>query len=158
MEIASNLSGYMSMNGYDTARSGQVSPRLAQRMAALESDALVARQNVPGEVRDPAQVRRAEAAANERASASRRDAEVESRADSSRRSGGNENNPANASTNASMPANPVFEVEFQGKHRVMKVNDSQGVLIYQVPSKGQLQLIQAEENKARMSERVEAFA
>jgi len=38
----------------------------------------------------------------------------------------------------------TFEVD-QKNHKVMKVSDSKGVLIYQVPSKGQLALIEADE-------------
>ncbi len=49
-------------------------------------------------------------------------------------------NPAAAAT-----AQPgyTFEVDPQN-HRIMKVNDAKGVLIYQVPSKGQLALVEAQ--------------
>lgn len=155
MEIASNLTRYMSMSGYDASHSGHVSLRLAQRMAAVETDALVARRNTLGDGRDPALVRRTEAAVDERSNASRGQASTDARADS-RTEARDPRQTESSATND--PASPVFMIEYQGKHRVLKVNDSKGVLIYQVPSKGQLQLIQAEDNKARMERNVEAFA
>lgn len=45
---------------------------------------------------------------------------------------------------------PGFSFEFQEQHRVMKVHNVKGVLIYQVPSKGQLSLIEAEGNAQRI--------
>jgi len=39
----------------------------------------------------------------------------------------------------------AFEVD-QQNHKIMKVSDAKGVLIYQVPSKGQLALVEAEES------------
>ncbi len=36
--------------------------------------------------------------------------------------------------------------EYENKTQVMKVNDNKGILIYQVPSKGQLQLIEAQDS------------
>jgi hypothetical protein len=42
---------------------------------------------------------------------------------------------------------PGFNFVYEGKHEVMKVNNAKGVLIYQVPSKGQLTLIEADERR-----------
>jgi hypothetical protein len=48
---------------------------------------------------------------------------------------------------AEVNSQPGFAFELDPKnHRVMKVNDNKGVLIYQVPSKGQLALIEAQES------------
>ena len=44
---------------------------------------------------------------------------------------------------------PGFSFEHQDRHQVMKVHNNKGVLIYQVPSKGQLTLIEAEDNTQR---------
>jgi hypothetical protein len=41
-----------------------------------------------------------------------------------------------------------FEFEYKDSTQVMKVNDSKGVLIYQVPSKGQLALLEATDPSA----------
>lgn len=48
---------------------------------------------------------------------------------------------------AEVTAHPgyAFEVDSQN-HKIMKVSDSKGVLIYQIPSKGQLALVSAQEN------------
>ncbi|MCU0841676.1 MAG: hypothetical protein MUC79_08145 [Thiobacillaceae bacterium] len=40
-----------------------------------------------------------------------------------------------------------IKFEYEQSHRVMRVHDSQGVLIYQVPPKGALQLILQEEDR-----------
>lgn len=45
--------------------------------------------------------------------------------------------------------NPGFTFEYEGKQEVMKVHNGKGVLIYQVPSKGQIALIEAEEGSQR---------
>lgn len=45
--------------------------------------------------------------------------------------------------------NAGIQFEYKDGHRVMKVNDSRGVLIYQVPPKGELQLILEQENKTK---------
>lgn len=53
---------------------------------------------------------------------------------------------------AETPTHPgyTFEVD-QQNHRIMKVSNSRGVLIYQVPSKGELALVEAEEaNQKRL--------
>jgi hypothetical protein len=42
---------------------------------------------------------------------------------------------------------PGFVFEYEDSQRVMKVHNQKGALIYQVPSKGQLTLIQAEEKQ-----------
>lgn len=42
---------------------------------------------------------------------------------------------------------PGFVFDYEGNQRVMKVNNQKGALIYQVPSKGQLALIEAEEDR-----------
>lgn len=39
-----------------------------------------------------------------------------------------------------------FEFDYKDSTRIMKVNDSKGFLIYQVPSKGQLALLEASES------------
>ena len=44
---------------------------------------------------------------------------------------------------------PGFSFEYQDHHQVMKVQNIKGALIYQVPSKGQLTLIEAEDNTQR---------
>lgn len=41
-----------------------------------------------------------------------------------------------------------FEVDLQN-HKIMKVNDNQGYLIYQVPSKGELTLVTARESEQK---------
>lgn len=41
---------------------------------------------------------------------------------------------------------PGFSFEYQDSHRVMKVHNVKGVFIYQVPSKGQLALVEADDN------------
>lgn len=41
---------------------------------------------------------------------------------------------------------PGFSFEYMDSQQVMKVHNAKGVLIYQVPSKGQLALIQAEDS------------
>lgn len=46
---------------------------------------------------------------------------------------------------ATVSLSPGFSFEYQDNQRVMKVHNAKGVLIYQVPSKGQLALIQAED-------------
>lgn len=51
----------------------------------------------------------------------------------------------NAASQTSEVANFTFEVDRQN-HRIMKLSDGNGVLIYQIPSKGQLALITAQEN------------
>ena len=49
-------------------------------------------------------------------------------------------------TATSQPVRPSgFEFENKDNTQLMKVNDSKGVLIYQVPSKGQLALLEATE-------------
>lgn len=53
---------------------------------------------------------------------------------------------------------PGFSFEYQDKHQVMKVHNSKGFLIYQVPSKGQLALIQAEENPQQPGRQIELTA
>ena len=45
-------------------------------------------------------------------------------------------------------ANFTFEVD-QQNHRILKLSDGNGVLIYQIPSKGQLALISAQENEQK---------
>lgn len=48
---------------------------------------------------------------------------------------------------AAEPArSPGIRFEYEDNHRVMRVHNSKGVLIYQVPSKGQLALIAAEDS------------
>lgn len=42
--------------------------------------------------------------------------------------------------------------EYEQAHRVVKVHDSRGVLIYQIPPQGALQLILEEERSARLQE------
>lgn len=42
----------------------------------------------------------------------------------------------------------AFEVD-QQNHKIMKVSDNKGVLIYQVPSKGELALIEAEDSSKK---------
>lgn len=46
---------------------------------------------------------------------------------------------------ATVSLSPGFSFEYQDNQRVMTVHNAKGVLIYQVPSKGQLALIQAED-------------
>jgi hypothetical protein len=48
---------------------------------------------------------------------------------------------------AEVTAHPgyIFEVD-QQNHKIMKVSDAKGVLIYQVPSKGQLALVEAQDS------------
>ncbi|MFA5081854.1 MAG: hypothetical protein WC474_04815 [Hydrogenophilaceae bacterium] len=45
-----------------------------------------------------------------------------------------------------------FAFEYEGTRQVMKVNNEKGVLIYQVPSKGQLALIEAEDDARQRSQ------
>lgn len=188
MEVANNVSGYMAMSGYAGAAGGTVSARLSQRMAAVENDALVARREAPNEMqaarmradapirregeaaasaqaRDPARLRgQGQNAAREGEQAwAARQTQTQTRAREGEDARGEGEVAAHAphrggTGSAGAPSRPVFEVEYEGKHRVLKVNDSKGVLIYQVPSKGQLHLIQAEENKVRMALGIEAFA
>lgn len=47
---------------------------------------------------------------------------------------------------AEVSSTPGFSFEYEGNRQVMKVHNAKGVLIYQVPSKGQLALIQAEDS------------
>lgn len=54
--------------------------------------------------------------------------------------------------------NPGFQFEYEDRRQVMKVHNARGVLIYQVPSKGQLALIQAEEAAAQRSEQLSLTA
>lgn len=54
----------------------------------------------------------------------------------------------NTASAASSVANFTFEVD-QQNHRIMKLSDGNGVLIYQIPSKGQLALITAQENEQK---------
>lgn len=54
----------------------------------------------------------------------------------------------NAASTTSSVANFTFEVD-QQNHRIMKLSDGNGVLIYQIPSKGQLALITAQENEQK---------
>ena len=42
--------------------------------------------------------------------------------------------------------NAGLRFEYENKTQVMKVNDNKGILIYQVPSKGQLELIEAQDS------------
>lgn len=49
-------------------------------------------------------------------------------------------------------ANAGILFEYKEGTRVMKVNDSKGVLIYQVPPKGELQLVLEQERQVRMLE------
>lgn len=46
---------------------------------------------------------------------------------------------------ATVSLTPGFSFEYQDNQRVMTVHNAKGVLIYQVPSKGQLALVQAED-------------
>lgn len=59
---------------------------------------------------------------------------------------------------AETAASPGFRFEYQDNHRVMKVHNSKGYLIYQVPSKGQLALIQAEEGAQQPGRQIELTA
>lgn len=52
---------------------------------------------------------------------------------------------ANASASVE---NITFQID-QQNHRIMKLNDAKGVLIYQIPSKGQLALITAQESEQK---------
>jgi len=54
--------------------------------------------------------------------------------------------------------NPGFQFEYEDRRQVMKVHNGRGVLIYQVPSKGQLALIQAEEVATQRSEQLSLTA
>ena len=54
----------------------------------------------------------------------------------------------NTASTTSSVANFTFEVD-QQNHRIMKLSDGKGVLIYQIPSKGQLALITAQENEQK---------
>ncbi|MDD4880888.1 MAG: hypothetical protein PHR30_10615 [Gallionellaceae bacterium] len=45
-----------------------------------------------------------------------------------------------------------FAFEYEGTRQVMKVNNEKGVLIYQVPSKGQLALIEVEDDSRQRSQ------
>lgn len=56
------------------------------------------------------------------------------------------------------PRSPGFSFEYQDRQQVMKVHNGKGVLIYQVPSKGQLALIQAEEAASRDNRQIELTA
>lgn len=47
-------------------------------------------------------------------------------------------------------ANGGILFDYSDGQRVMKVNDSKGDLIYQVPPKGQLQLVREQENTAQL--------
>lgn len=53
---------------------------------------------------------------------------------------------------------PGFVFEFQDSRQVMKVHNAKGVLIYQVPSKGQLAIIEAEESANRADPRLRLTA
>ncbi|MFZ5483318.1 MAG: hypothetical protein ACOZB0_03735 [Pseudomonadota bacterium] len=53
---------------------------------------------------------------------------------------------------------PGFVFEFQDSRQVMKVHNAKGVLIYQVPSKGQLALIETEEAANRLDPRLRLTA
>ncbi len=51
---------------------------------------------------------------------------------------------------ADVTAKPGYSFEVDQKnHKIMKVSDSKGVLIYQVPSKGQLALIESEDASSK---------
>lgn len=51
-----------------------------------------------------------------------------------------------------------FAFEYEGNRQVMKVNNEKGILIYQVPSKGHLALIEAEENTRKRSQQLSLTA
>lgn len=43
---------------------------------------------------------------------------------------------------------PHYKFEYEGKHPILKLQDSKGDLIYQIPSKGRLEVLQDEERSA----------
>lgn len=53
---------------------------------------------------------------------------------------------------------PGFSFTFQDRHQVMEVHNAKGVLIYQVPSKGQLALIQAEDTNQKPGQNIRLTA
>jgi hypothetical protein len=64
-------------------------------------------------------------------------------------------NKSNAATKSTLAreqqsAQSGFKFEFKDNVRVMEVHDNKGVLIYQVPPKGQLQLLQAEKKASKL--------
>lgn len=59
---------------------------------------------------------------------------------------------------AEVSRTPGFSFEYQDNHQVMKVHNAKGVLIYQVPSKGQLALIQAEDNTQLLGQQLRLTA
>lgn len=59
---------------------------------------------------------------------------------------------------AEVARNAGIRFEYQDNHQVMKVNNTKGYLIYQVPSKGQLALIQAEEAAQQPGRQIELTA
>lgn len=59
---------------------------------------------------------------------------------------------------AEVTANPGITFEYEDKHEVMKVHNVKGILIYQVPSKGQLALIDAEESGRKKGQQLQLVA
>lgn len=59
---------------------------------------------------------------------------------------------------AEVSRSPGFKFEFQDSQQIMKVHNAKGVLIYQVPSKGQLALIEAEDNAQRLGQQLRLTA
>ncbi|NTV94049.1 MAG: hypothetical protein HGA75_01350 [Thiobacillus sp.] len=54
--------------------------------------------------------------------------------------------------------NPGFTFEYEGRHEIMKVHNGKGFLIYQVPSKGQLALVEAEDSAQQRNQQIRLFA
>ncbi len=63
-----------------------------------------------------------------------------------------------AEASAAAPQLAGFSFEYQDRQQVMKVHNGKGVLIYQVPSKGQLALIQAADNDAQRNSKISLTA
>jgi len=59
---------------------------------------------------------------------------------------------------ADLTSTPGFSFEYEDNHQVMKVHNAKGILIYQVPSKGQLALIQAEESAQQSGQKLRLTA
>lgn len=59
---------------------------------------------------------------------------------------------------AEVASNPGFRFEYQDNRQIMKVHNVKGVLIYQVPSKGQLALIQAEDSEQQRAQQISLTA
>ncbi|TCJ17094.1 hypothetical protein EZJ19_03865 [Parasulfuritortus cantonensis] len=68
------------------------------------------------------------------------------------------NDTARTATETEVARSRGYEFDYEESRRVVKVNDSKGVLIYQVPSKGRLALIEAEDKAASNAQALRLIA